>query len=89
MDLSIKQTFSKYNAEKMSKLLIKRYNPKFEPMGFVIYITLIINDIRCGLDGFTRQKIEKNMISVTNTEIVNFATLMKGEKFAEEVKQVL
>lgn len=89
MDKYIESSFSQYTAEKAGKLIKERYNPTFNPVGFMMYIQLIEFDIKTGKNGFTDEIIQASPIHIFNNEIIKFAIYLKGKEFASEVEELL
>lgn len=68
----IDKTLSDYNAEKMKPLILHRYKPVLNGIGIFNMLILIENDIKIGIDGFTKKPIQKSHIHLMNDEILNF-----------------
>lgn len=84
----IQKCFSQYTAEKAEDLLIERYDPNFRPLGFIVYMRLIENDIVKGKNGFSGEIFQASPITIFSYEIIEFARCMRSDEFANEVKNI-
>lgn len=75
------------------RFLSERLNPELVPEGFVLGCELAIYDLQKGVDGFTGEPINSNLVSyppmvyaLLRMEIPHIASVIFSEEFATAVK---
>jgi hypothetical protein len=89
MEMKCRRAFIQYNAEKMHHLLNKRWSPGLLPVGYLMYLRLVENDIRKGRDGFTGKSIDSSAVRLYSYEKIKLCREIYDDSFCKEVEMIL